>query len=108
VLTTGNGSLPGNRTTIVGRQCLFKGRAPIFDIVDNPDGHTFMLAEPYAEVSGPVNFEISNVYFTPELANSNFESMRVFTDPPQGVQIPFGFSIEEINNIDPQRTSRCQ
>lgn len=106
---TGNGALPGNRTTIVGRQALFNGMAPIFDIVDNGSGTQFTLSEAYGnKTQVGIAFEITNVYFTPSVQSNDFESMRVFTDPPYGTQYPFSFTFEEINNVDPQRSASGQ
>lgn len=98
-------ALPGNRTTIVGRQVLFSGQAPIYDVVDNSSASAFTIGEAYGGVSGSIAFEITNVYFTPEISRNDFESLRSFTDPPMNVQLPYSFTFEEINNIDPQRSS---
>ena len=103
VLTLGNGQLPGDRTTIVGRQVLFGGEAPIYSIVDNQSGSSFVLEQAYGGTTGSVGFEITNIYFTPK--DMNFGGLMSFADPPNGCQYPYSFTFEELNNVDAQRSS---
>ena len=103
ITALGAGGLPADRTTIVGRQCLFGGQSPIISIVDNQNQTSFVLESPYAGITATVAFEITNVYLTP--IDQNFERLMVFIDPPNGCQYPFSFTFEEINNIDPQRSA---
>ena len=98
----GNGVLPGDRTTIVGRQAMFGGQAPIYSIVDNQGQTTYVLDQPYGGVTGTVSFEITNIYWTP--TDPNLERLMCLTDPPNGCQLPTSFTFEELNNIDPQRS----
>ena len=104
ISTLGNGALPGNRTTIVGRQAIFQGIAPFYDIIDNSTANSFQTVNPWGLPTQVVSFEISNVYFTPDSLHSDFERLITWVDPPFGVQYPFTFTFEEINNIDAQRS----
>ncbi len=98
----GPGALPGDSTTVVGRQAVFGGEWPCYDIVDNAAQGTFLLAGPYSGVTGTVAFEITNVYWTP--TDPNLERLMCLTDPPNGCQLPTSFTFEELNNVDPQRS----
>ena len=95
-------ALPGDRTTIVGRQVMFAGQAPIYSIVDNQAPNTFAMDTGYSGVTGTVAFEITNIYWTP--TDSNLERLMCLTDPPNGWQLPTSFTFEELNNVDAQRS----
>jgi hypothetical protein len=99
-------ALPGDSTTIVGRQIIFNGQQPIYSIIDNTDASSLVMDQAYGGASGSsVSFEISNIYFTPESRCSDFERLIAIVDPPNNWQLPFNVHIEELNDIDPQRSS---
>ena len=102
VTQLGAGVLPGLPSIIAGRQAIFQGEWPCYDIVDNPSSTTFTLATGYGGVTGTVAFEITNVYWTP--SDSSLERILCLTDPPNGCQLPTSFTMEELNNVDPQRS----
>lgn len=105
VTALSQGSIPGDNTTIVGRQVLFSGQAPIYSVTSNPDATTFTMDQPYGLATGSVSFEITNVYFTPEYTRSDFERLVAIVDPPNNWQLPFDIHFEELDNMDPQRSS---
>ena len=102
ITALGNGVLPGQASLIAGRQAIFGGEWPCYDIVDNPTTTSFTLATGYSGVTGIVSFEITNVYWTP--SDSNLERLVCLTDPPNGYQLPTSFTFEELNNVDPPRS----
>lgn len=102
VTALGNGALPGLASIIAGRQAIFGGQWPCYDIVDNPSANTFTISSAYGGVTGIVGFEITNVYWTP--TDPNLERLMCITDPPNECQLPTSFTFEELNNIDAQRS----
>jgi hypothetical protein len=102
VTALGTGQLYGDRTTIVGRQALFAGQAPIYSIVDNDTATEFTLDQGYSGTTGIVSFEITSVYWT--ASDPNLKRLMCLTDPPNGCQLPTSFNFEELNNIDAQRS----
>ena len=102
ITALGNGVLPGDRTTIVGRQAVFGGEWPCCSIIDNDTTTEFTMDQPYSGVTGQVAFEVTNVYFTP--SDPNLKRLMALTDPPNGYQLPTSFQFEELNNLDAQRS----
>ncbi len=97
------GTIPGDNSTLVGRQVLFAGMSPIYSIIDNPTTTTFDIDQPYGNITkAAINFEISNIYFTPP---ADYERLIAIVDPPNNWQLPFDIHVEELNNEDPQRSS---
>jgi hypothetical protein len=104
-VTVSVANLPGDRTTLVGRQMLFGGRAPIYSIVDNPTTSTVILDQPYGDVSNSsASYEISNIYMTPE--RPDFERLHSIKDTRNNWQLWRSLHSEELNAIDPQRSSQ--
>jgi hypothetical protein len=95
--------LPGDDSTLIGRQILFQGRAPVYTIVSNPDTSTIYMDEGYGGVTASgLNYEISDIYFVPP---SDFARLISIVDPPNNWQLFFDCHTEELNNLDPQRSS---
>lgn len=106
VTALGPGGLPGDNTTLVGRQVLFQSQSPIYNIVANADASTLQIDQPYAGVSTvSIPFEVSQCYFMPEAGKDDFERLICMYDPVNNYQLPIDVRIEELNNEDPQRSS---
>jgi len=103
ILTVPAANLPGDDSTIIGRQILFQGRAPVYTIVGNPDASTIKIDSGYGGITASgINFDIADMYFVPP---ADFERLITIADPPNNWQLPFDIHTEELNNMDPQRSS---
>lgn len=104
ITSVGNGVLPGDNTTIVGRQILLGGMAPIYTIVANPSATVVTIDQPMGDMTNSaVSFEISCIYFTSE--KPDFERLISFKDVTNSWQLWRDVLADELNAWDAQRSS---
>ncbi len=104
ITSVGNGVLPGDNTTIVGRQILFGGLAPIYTIVQNPDTQTVVIDQNVGiQTQSQISFEVSCIYFTSE--RTDFERLETFKDTVNSWQLWRDVAADELNAWDAQRSS---
>ena len=104
ITSVGAGVLPGDNTTIVGRQILFGGLAPIYSITSNPTANAITIDQAIGVPSNTaVSFEISCIYFVSE--KPDFERLITFKDVVNSWQLWRDVLADELNAWDAQRSS---
>lgn len=104
ITSVGNGVLPGDNTTLVGRQIMFGGMAPIYTITANTTTTTCAIDQPMGDLTNSaVSFEISCIYFTSE--RPDFERLISFKDVVNSWQLWRDVHADELNAWDAQRSS---
>jgi len=97
------GGLPADNT-IVGRQLMLNGQIPYYSIVSNPNVTDIIIDQGCVEESdSDVPAEIVMDYFMSE--KNDFEKLIALVDRDNNWQFRRNVSLEEMNNVDAERSS---
>ncbi|HUX16324.1 MAG TPA: hypothetical protein VMW52_07605, partial [Phycisphaerae bacterium] len=98
------GELPGDGTSIVGRQLVLNGQTPYYTITKNDSATQLFVDQAIVEPDAiDVDAEIVMAHFMSE--KSDFEKLISIVDRLNGWQFRRNVSLEEMNNVDAERSS---
>lgn len=98
-----SGTLPGDNTSIVGMQMRLSARRPYYNVTSNVDATHFTTDIACQEATAFLPFDIGTYYFQSE--QPDLETLIVMVDRVNGWRFRLNVPMEEVENMDPQRSS---